>query len=291
MKMVRIIFAFAVAMLILNISLLSVIIVSFQSVEGLPSITIKMDISDISEDGLDIVMNMDIYNQNGIDMEISNLVIEILRNEEKTLGDIVIDSLHIPSRSHAAAEKELKIPMEILDSDIITVKITGDAVVSFLGVKKNLGISSQIEVINLDIDRLLSLLPIEMETRSRYKLSPMGLKGLVSICIRNPYNISLLVENITLNVYRVDDEKDMKIYSVCIGSGTVEPGGSLELEKSVLIPYSQFRGERLKILPEWFKSSMDADIRIPILNKSVKMRLVSYRDLHLLNLWGLNTIR
>jgi len=286
MKMVRIIFAFAVAMLILNISLLSVIIVSFQSVEGLPSITIKMDISDISEDGLDIVMNMDIYNQNGIDMEISNLVIEILRNEEKTLGDIVIDSLHIPSRSHAAAEKELKIPMEILDSDIITVKITGDAVVSFLGVKKNLGISSQIEVINLDIDRLLSLLPIEMETRSNYRLSPAGLKGTVSVYIGNPYNISLLIENVTLNVYRVENGNEVKIYSVYMGGGVAEPGGSLELEKNVLIPYNQLRGGGFKILPEWFKSSMDADVRIPILNRSIKVRLSSYRDMHLLRLWG-----
>ena len=131
--MVRMLFAFAVALLILDISLLSVIIVSFQSVEGLPSINIKMDISDISEDGLDIVMNMDIYNQNGVDMEISNLVVEILRNEKKTLGHVVMDSLYIPAHSHAAAKKELKIPMEILDSDIITVKITGKAAVSFLG--------------------------------------------------------------------------------------------------------------------------------------------------------------
>ncbi len=282
--MVRMLFAFAVAVLILDISLLSVIIVSFRSVEGLPSINIKMDISDISEDGLDIVMNMDIYNQNGVDMEISNLVVEILRNEKKTLGYVDIDFLYIPARSHAIAEKELKISMEILDSDIITIKITGKAAVSFLGIKKDLGISSQIEIMNLDIDRLLSSLPVEMETRSNYKLSPAGLKGTVTVHIGNPYNISLLIENVTLNVYRVENGNEVKIYSVCMGSGVAEPGGSLELEKNVLIPYNQLRGEGFKILPEWFKSSMDADVRIPILNRSIKVRLSSYRDMHLLRL-------
>jgi len=286
MKMVRILFAFAVALLILDISLLSVIIVSFQSVEGLPSINIKMDISDISEDGLDIVMNMDIYNQNGIDMEISNLVIEILRNEKKRLEHVDIDSFYIPAHSHAIAEKELKIPMEILDSDIITVKITGKAAVSFLGIKKDLGISSRIEIMNLDIDRLLSTLPVEMKTRSNYRLSPAGLKGTVSVYIGNPYNISLLIENVTLNVYRVENGNEVKIYSVYMGSGVAESGGSLELEKNVLIPYNQLRGGGFKILPEWFKSSMDADVRIPILNRSIKVRLSSYRDMHLLRLWG-----
>ena len=284
MKMLRMIFAFAVAVLILDISLLSVIIVSLQSVEGLPSINIKMDISDISEDGLDIVMKMDIYNQNGVDMEISNLVIEILGNEKKMLEHAVMDSIHIPARSHAIADKELEIPIEILDSDIITIKITGNAVVSFLGMKKSFGISSRIEVINLDINRLLSTLPVEMETRSDYKLSPAGLKGIVSICIKNPYNISLIIENVTLNVYRVENGNEVKIYSVYMGSGVAEAGSSLELEKNVLIPYSRLRGKGLKILPEWFKSSMDADVRIPILNRSIKVRLSSYRDMHLLRL-------
>jgi len=209
MKLTRIILAFTVALLILNISLLSIITVSFQSVEGLPSINIEMDISDISEDGLDIVMEMNIYNQNGIDIEMNNLMIEILRNEKKTLGHINIDSLHIPAHSHAIAEKEMKIPVEILDSDLITVKITGDTIVSFLWIKKNLGISSQIKLLNLNVDRLLSSLPVEMETRSDYKLSPVGVRGWVSIHIRNPYNISMVMENITLSVYRMDDEKEV----------------------------------------------------------------------------------
>ncbi len=285
MKLTRIILAFTVALLILNISLLSIITVSFQSVEGLPSINIEMDISDISEDGLDIVMEMNIYNQNGIDIEMNNLMIEILRNEKKTLGHINIDSLHIPAHSHAIAEKEMKIPVEILDSDLITVKITGDTIVSFLWIKKNLGISSQIKLLNLNVDRLLSSLPVEMETRSDYKLSPVGVRGWVSIHIRNPYNISMVMENITLSVYRMDDEKEVKIYSIPMGSGIVEPGESLRLEKDVFVPYSQLIGEGFRILPDGFKSCIDARIRIPVLNRSINVRLVNYRDVHLFDLW------
>lgn len=266
-----------VILTVVNISVFATLLIGLLSFEKLPQIGVDLDLSDISQNGAHIVLKLNINNPTGLDMEIKNFRIFIKDDKGKKISNVSFNDVKVPSGSVSSTSGEFFVPLDVLNLEKFIIEVRGDVIVSVIGITKRLPLRTNILMINPNLQNLLSEEPLDMETKSDYMFSLSGLMDFMVIEIRNPYNISISIENLTIDVFSVEDNIDRLICSVPLGEGIVQPKGSLVFQKMIFIPYSDlFSGGKT----DWLKSSIECSVSVPPINQSIRMRVVSYTDLH-----------
>mgnify|MGYP006277305637 CR=1 FL=1 len=246
-----------------------------------PVIHSNIKVDELNKNNVAISLQLDSYNPNSFDMDITNISVTITTDNGNKMGMVTTNDAFLSAKSYKTVNGSGTILLNTLNAEYLLVNISMDTKVIIAGFIKEspLQITSKVDL--PDLDTLLSTsFPTDVIIQGDYHPSLHGLIDDITFIVRNPNNVEYTLKDIQVNIYRIDNDK-----KTLIGNGTIEPGliqanSSTSLSGEVLIPYRKILIPPLgtRILPDWLEVSIRANATIKGLQNYMWVGMIAYQD-------------
>lgn len=281
MKKTTILTLLAIIVVTINIFVTIVVFHEISSIQ-IPFATIDFEITNLNQDELIANLTLHIHNPNSFSMSLKNLLVDVLNENDVKIGSIEIGDIEIPPKSLSSLSSKGSLPLIMLNSREIKAKVRGVLCGNILGIKKKTNLGIDILFKPPSLERIFTDSPFDVKTKLDYTLTCRGISGHVTIEIRNPYNLSLFFENITISLYTVKNGENKLLCRELVGGGLVKARTTTLFEKNLTIPYKNLLKHGFLSFPDWLRTALEATISMPPINQKIRIVLEGYQDMHLL---------
>ena len=250
-----------------------------------PFIQIEGTVNDVSQQQVDVTLNMIVYNPNVFDILLTNTSININNEKNQHMGIITTEDVRIQSNNSNNLTIKAIIPIKLFNAEELSVNMNTNITAYIAGYKKTVPFSleSKLYPKNLII-KLLSDLPTKAIIKGDYQLTLQGLQDILTLEINNPNDIDFFAKDIDISIYRIDNDIETEISNSAIEGGIIYSENITTLQGEILIPYAKlFIPPRIgSLFPDWLKIQVSANMTIQGLDTYWWMELQLYQDLKLL---------
>ncbi len=246
----------------------------------LPHIHLAANFSDITQEGINFTGVIEITNPNTIDISVENLSADITTETGIPVGTVTIQGETIPAKTTKQLTGSGWILLKALNAVSLRMMMTGDIIISIAGIRKPMNISLEADIIPPSLGQLLSDLPTEASLTGVYTYTLKdGLRDEVTFTIKNPNKLTLLANDIIVQIYRVDGTKTRMISNGTLPDGLITPQSTTVLQGDMFIPLTQLwprRGERF--IPDQLQVILRSNVTIPGFNQTIWIGVIGYQD-------------
>ena len=246
----------------------------------LPHIHLSANFSDITQEGINFTGVIEITNPNTIDIEIENLSASITTETGLHVGAVHIQRETITAKTTKQLIGSGWILLKALDAESLRMTLTGDIIIYVAGIRKPMNLSVEADIVPPSLERLLSDLPTEASLTGDYTYTLKdGLRDTVTFTIKNPNKLTLLADDITVQIYRVDGTKTRLLSNGTLPDGLITPQSTTVLQGDMFIPLTQLwprRGERF--IPDQLQVILRSNVTIQGFNQTIWIGVIGYQD-------------
>lgn len=247
-----------------------------------PSVSITVDFTEMTNEGINITAIMKVYNPNPFDIFIDDISADILTEEDKKIGNINVSGGIIEAKDYLSLDCVGRLLFEAFNAKSLVIDINGVAGAKIAGYEKNLSFNIQTNIMVPDLEQLLlsknnpTILIIEVDEKLTFK----GIVFNILLNVNNTYKVDLLLKDIGYKIYKVVNDAEYiigennQVEDIFAESG--KTGGS---SCSILVPFSNLLPISLSI--DGFMVTVSARVTIKGVNQSVYLELRGYLDIHL----------
>ena len=246
----------------------------------LPLIHLAVNFSDITQEGINFTGIIDITNPNTIDITLKQLSATMMTETGVPVGTIAVQGDTIPAKTTRQLRGSGWILLKAVDARTLQMTLTGDVTIFVAGIRKSVNLSVEADIIPPSLERLLSDLPTEASLTGVYSYSlKNGLHDTVTFTIKNPNNLTLLAEDITVQIFRVDGTKIRMISNGTLPDGLIAPQNTTIFQGDMFIPLTQLwpqRGEHF--IPDQLQVILRSNITIQGINQTIWIGVIGYQN-------------
>jgi LEA14-like dessication related protein len=247
---------------------------------SLPHIRLAANFSDITQEGINFTGLIEITNTNTIDVAVEDLSASILTETGLLVGNIRVQGETIPANTIKQITGSGYILLKALDAASLRMTLSGVVVICAAGIRKPMNVSVEADIIPPSLERLLSDLPTEASLTGVYTYTlRRGLHDNVTFTIVNPNKITLLANDNTVQIFRVDGTKMRMISNGTLPDGVISAQNTTRLQGDMFIPLTQLwprAGERF--IPDQLKVVLRSNITIQGFNQTIWIGVIGYQD-------------
>jgi len=249
-----------------------------------PSISVEINIDDITTDYINLSAEITAYNPNPFDININDISAEIKTDSGEKVGILDVSSGIITGKEYTELNASGWLLLKALNAKKLIINIEGVAGAIVAGFEKNLPLDISTVVNIPDLEEIL--LPKDNPTVLSIKVDgKLTLKGFLSnatLVVNNTLKVDLALRNTTIKmlVAHGDDEK-------LLGETTIEEeiivkaGNIKNVNSEIIIPFSKILSADL-LSADWLLISVSADLTIRGLDAAVYLEIRGYQDIHML---------
>ncbi len=249
-----------------------------------PDIEVQTTFDELTINGINFSTSVKLYNPTGFEFKIDNLLLDIITDQNKNVGQIEVKGDVIKPESGEIFTSRGNIRYEALDAKKLYMNVKGVAGVKIAGVTQEISFSADSSFDIPDIkDFIFDNKTIDFGLPIQLRFTLRGILGTVGFSIYNPSSIPITAKNIFCNIYRLDGENETLLGKEEMKPCEIGPKDKICLKTEVLIPYRTFLFSRSgKILPDWIILRITADFAINGTRQAFPISLNGYVDPHLL---------
>lgn len=246
----------------------------------LPHIHLSANFSDITQEGINFTGIIEISNPNTIDFAIENLSANITTETGVHVGTVSILGETISAKTTEQLTGSGWLLLKAIDAESLRMTLAGDIIITIAGIRKPMNLSVEADIIPPCLEQLLSELPTEASLTGDYTYTLKdGLHDKITFTINNPNKLTLLANDITVQIYRVDGTKTRLISNGTLPDGLINPQSKTTLEGDMFIPLTQLwprRGERF--IPDQLQVILRSNVTIQGINQTIWIGVTGYQD-------------
>jgi LEA14-like dessication related protein len=246
----------------------------------MPHIHLAANFSEITQEGINFTGVIEITNPNTIDIEIENLSANITTETGLHVGTVNIKGDTIPAKTTNQLTGSGWVLLKALDAASLRMTLTGDIIIYVAGIRKPMNLSVVADIVPPSLERLLSDLPTEASLTGDYTYTLKdGLRDTVTFTIKNPNKLTLLADDITVQIYRVDGTKTRLLSNGTLPDGLITPQSTTVLQGDMFIPLTQLwprLGERF--IPDQLQVILRSNVTIQGFNQTIWIGVIGYQD-------------
>ncbi len=248
---------------------------------SVPSLSVNVESVDLTKGGLNLTNSIEIFNPNTFDIYIDDIYVEIKSDTGKIIGNADLNAGIIPAKDYLLIKSKITLLFEALNSEMLTLNISGDAGVKIAGFNKKIPFNVKIKIVVPDLEEILlsknspTLISIKLDEKFTLK----GILFYVTLEVFNSYNIDLVLRNVTIRIYSVMDNKNFLIgENENINDIISKVGTSGYLTCKILVPYSKMFNNIGSV--DWIMASGVGRVSIEGIEQSAFLEIRGYHSLH-----------
>jgi LEA14-like dessication related protein len=249
-----------------------------------PVIHVSASFHELTQEKITVKGSFNVYNPNPFRIHVRNIAVTLTTEKNEKVGNLTIKGGEISSKSSKVFNGTGEILVQVLNAKLLRFNISGIAGAKIAGVNKSISFQVYAQITPPDVEEVLTPhIPTHAMIRGNYKITLRELIDETIFEIYNPNKISFLAENITITLYRVDNNEEYHLASCSLGGGVIKAENTTCFEGELIIPYKKLippTGGRF--IPDWLKVTLRADIFLPGVNYSIPIGLSGYQDLRFL---------
>jgi LEA14-like dessication related protein len=247
---------------------------------SLPSIHLAANFSEITQEGITFTGIIDITNPNSIDIAIENISMNIQTEKEIQVGVLTILGKTIPAKTSQQLTGTGQLHLTALDAETLRMTLTGEFIIFAAGIRKPMDLSVDADIIPPSLEMLLSDVPTEASLTGNYRLTfKGGLRDEITFKMKNPNKLTFLATDITVRIYRVDNNKTRLISNGTLPDSVIPPENTTIIQGNMFIPLSELRPRRgERFIPDQLQVRLRANITIEGLNQTIWIGVIGYQD-------------
>lgn len=248
-----------------------------------PIIHTKTKFGDITHESISLTSTIEIYNPNTFDVYVKDISIDVRVETGENMGyflNISGDNM-LAAKENTFLKSDGILKINVLDAEKLLIDITGTVGVIVAGIDESILFSSISEIEVPSIGNLISDLSTDSIIWGDYTATLKGLIDHTTFEIYNPNKINFEARNITLAIYRVDDDDEELISTINLGREIIKAEDTTTVEGELLIPYSKLVSIGKRVLPDWLKVVIRIELSLPGVEHSIKIGVIAYQDFHL----------
>jgi len=247
-----------------------------------PSVSITVDFTEMTTEGINITAIMKVHNPNPFDIFIDDISADIITEEDKKIGNINVSGGIVEAKDYLTLDCVGRLLFEAFNAESLIIDIKGIAGAKIAGYEKNLSFNVKTNIMVPDLEQLLlsknkpTILNIMIDEKLTFK----GVVVDILLQVNNTYKVDLLLKDIEYKIYKVVNNADLLIgENNQVEDILAEAGKTRGSSCSILVPYSNLLPISFSI--DGFMVTVSARITIKGVNQSVYLGLRGYLDIHL----------
>ncbi len=247
-----------------------------------PSIHLQVSLDKIIQDGVHFSGEVEVFNPNQFTLIVENLSVQLLNEKNENLGDVHLEGGIVEPAGLLNRPLNGTLLFSALDAQDINATVGGVVGATVAGITKTLPFSVHAQVKIPDFRTLLGLEgPFMFNLTGNFKVRLRGIACYIDFMIFNPSEIPLDARDFVCSIYRLDKNTSRLLGQQNMSPCALEPKKEECLSVSLLISYRQFlfSGAR-KILPDWFVLSIDCNISLSGVTRSLPIEITGYLQPH-----------
>lgn len=253
----------------------------------LPQIHLATNISEITQEGVNLTGYIEIKNPNSIDIVIEDLSLGVETEKGVQVGAITIQGKTIAANTSQKLTGSGWLLLKALDAEKLQMTLNGAVTIVAAGIRKHMNLSVDADIVPPRLEQLLSDLPTDVSLTGQYKYTLReGLHDQIIFEIKNPNKLTFLATDITVKIIRIDRNTTRLICNGTLADGIIAPQNTTILRGDMIIPLSQLWprvGERL--FADRLEVMLRANITIQGLNQTMWIGVIAYQEFPFLRLF------
>ncbi len=248
---------------------------------SLPTMLVRTEFKNITRDGLELIVEIDVTNSNSFDFFIDNFILDITTETGTNVGDFIIPDSQIPAETSVTLHGSGSVMIEALDAKKLFITLQAEAGVNVAGTTKTLPLSSEIEVTIPDLNEFVPLNKyLELELKPDLQLTQGGIKSNMTLEAINPTKIPFYLSDIVVVYYGVTNNKKYYIAEGSLGSGELVPEATTFFHGETILLYSKLINLDGKfIFPDWIFAQLKVNVSLSGTHLSAPLSIGTYVDL------------
>jgi LEA14-like dessication related protein len=249
-----------------------------------PSISVEINIDDITTDYINLSAEITAYNPNPFDININDISAEIKTDSGEKVGSLDVSSGVITGKEYKELNASGWLLLKALNAKKLIIKMEGVAGANIAGFEKNLPLEI-ITTVNIpDLEEIL--LPKDYPTVLSIKVDgKLTLKGFLSnatLVVNNTLKVDLALRNTTVKMLVAHGDDEQLLGKTTIEEEIiVEAGNIKDVNSEIIIPFSKILSADL-LSADWLLISVSADLTIRGIDPAVYLEIKGYQDIHML---------
>ena len=247
---------------------------------SLPHIHLAANFSAITQEGINFTGSIQIMNPNSLDIVVEDISMNIHTETGLQVGSLAIQGKTIPGKTTQQLTGRGQLLLKAIDAQTLHITAKGAFIIFAAGIRKPMNLSVDADIIPPRLEQLLSDVPTEASLTGNYRYTlKEGLRDEITFKIKNPNKLTFVATNLTVRIYRVDNNKTRIISSGTLPDGIIHPQSTTTLQGDMYIPLLKIRprlGERL--IPDQLQVVLRANITIQGVNQTIWVGVIGYQD-------------
>jgi len=247
-----------------------------------PIIHIFADLSDISQEGVNIGASFDVYNPNSFEIHLKNITVDVETETGEPVGDIDVAGGTIKPRSSSTFNGTGITPIEVLNAETLLIDMNALVGAKISGFNKTISINMDAEIKMPDLrDLLPSENPTDIIVRSDYKITGSGILIDMTLEVTNPNKITLVLKDLIVTFELVKGDQELLIGTANFEDSGVPINSSINLDTQVTLPYTKlFFSEGGILSADGILIMLRGNVTIPGVGYSIWIGVGEYQDLN-----------
>lgn len=246
----------------------------------IPDINMELGFENITQEGIEFIVNVEIFNPTKIEFGIDEFSIIAKTEEDIEVGRLVIFGDIVGPEEYAIFTSKGSLNYNAFDSEKIKFTINGIARGKIGGLEKKVNISTDTELIIPDISEFIfKNQPIEFQIPVQFKLRLKGIISMISFKIYNPSQIPLEGRDLSCCIFRVDGNKKTLLGEAEMDPCIIAPKERICVNTEIVIPYRTFLfSGSFKLIPDWIVLNINGHFSIAGTRQEFPISLNAYVD-------------
>jgi hypothetical protein len=248
---------------------------------SLPTILVRTEFENITRDGLNLAVEIDVTNSNPFDFFINNFILNITTETGTNVGNFIIPGSQIPAETSVTIHGSGSVIIEALDAKKLLITLHAEAGANVAGTTKSLPFSSEIEITIPDLNEFVPLDKyLELELKPDLQLVQGGLKSNMTLEAINPTKIPFYLSDIVVVYYGVINNQKYYITEASLDSGEYVPETTTFFYGETVLLYSKLINlDKKQILPDWIFAQLKVNVSLSGTHLSAPISIGTYVDI------------
>jgi len=248
---------------------------------SLPTMLVRTEFKNITRDGLELIVEIDVTNSNPFDFFINNFILDITTETGTNVGNFIIPGSQVPAETLVTLHGSGSVMIEAVDAKKLFIALDAQAGVNVAGTTKVLPLSSEIEITIPDLNEFVPLDKyLELELKPDLQLTSGGIKSNMTLEAINPTKIPFYLSDIVVVYYGVTDNQKYYIAEASLGSGEYVPEATTFFYGETVLLYSKLISlDEKQILPDWIFAQLKVNVSLSGTHLSAPLSIGTYVDL------------
>jgi LEA14-like dessication related protein len=242
-----------------------------------PGIQFDAEFSDFTADGVLFNGTIWVDNQNDFSMQLKNIDINVEHTNALQVAELTVLDTQIPPRSKVPILVNGTAYYSIFNEGTLSATISADASIILGGVDMSLPFSSKASMTVPDLSTfLLNGEHLIISLSADFDLTLHGINTTVGFRLYNPTEIPMTAYNLTLTIYRLDNETPTVLAEDTLEKCPFAPENETCLKSAFILAYSSFIPQLGTGFPDWFQLSLTGDFTIANTTQRIPVTLNGY---------------